>query len=225
VEYGVELFAEGLSLAAAGGHGLATELVARPWVLSHASSHPFAEAAIYRHVTPGSIMLTPELVDQSIRLFDEPELQRWLVDIPDIERVILDYMRAVDSVISPRAEDIDARRSGVIDAAIPSAFTDEVRQAFKRQLEEMALIFWMTDRERSARMAVAVAGRVATAPSRGSRGARGGLIIPGRSATVGSTDVLEGIPFVRGLVESTIMASARAMFSALARDASEPSDE
>jgi hypothetical protein len=118
---------------------------------------PPERALIYESVSAAEIRLDSAYLEASAQLVEEPEVGAWIFDFHAL-RPFAEQARQTDSSLVVVRETAQQERMERIEAeAIRTIFTDEVRHGFKRRLEETAHIFWITDRQRAARLAVAAA--------------------------------------------------------------------
>jgi hypothetical protein len=156
VEYGMALLAEALALNAESNLPLPRDFVIRRPLLGELPPPPTA-ALIHQHISRGQIFLLPTLLEESPRLLDEePELRGWVFGYGEVEQFVRDFQQS-ESRLLMTSDPPETRRARILDRAIDALFTPEMRRAFRRRLEETAYIFWQTDRQRSARQAVAAA--------------------------------------------------------------------
>lgn len=155
-EYAGSLVSEGLALNAERGLAVPTELRIHRGLLGDLPPPP-TDALIHRFVSRGQALLLPNLLEEASELLDEPELHGWFIGYDDLLPRAQELRRFRESRILLSGEPRDQREARTIDAAIDQIFTPPVRRAIRRRLEETAYAFWVTDRERSARRAVAAA--------------------------------------------------------------------
>jgi hypothetical protein len=116
-----------------------------------AQEHP-----IYRKVKWGDVREGPWR-EQSRRLLDEPELRFWFVD-EDWLRVYLPQLEEAQTsrlVLNPMQK--EERLAGIVRDAVKACCTGAIGPVLARRMEDMALYFLETNRELSARLALAVA--------------------------------------------------------------------
>jgi hypothetical protein len=103
-----------------------------------------------------AIAADENLLATSTQLFEEPELQRWLLD-HDQAHVYVDKLgQAQDSPLVLNKYQQQDRAQTVIDEALGDLFADDKVQSYARRLEEMAFHLAATSRLDSAKRALAV---------------------------------------------------------------------
>jgi len=118
---------------------------------------------------PQTIAADETLLATSVQLFEEPELQRWLLDHDQAHRYLDQIARVQESpLILNRHQQQDSVQE-VIDKAISEVFSEENGQSYARRLEETALHLATTERIEAAKRALAVA----LALKRSERGGKG----------------------------------------------------
>lgn len=157
VEYGLALLSEALALNAESQFPVPREFVIRRGLLGELPPPP-TEALIHRHISRGQSFLMPHLLDESARLLEsEPEPSSWAFSYGEVQQYAREYRQTEESRLLLTSEPREARQERIVGTAIDTLFTPVMRRAFRRRLEETAYIFWQSDRERSARQAVAAA--------------------------------------------------------------------
>ena len=157
VEYGLALLSEALGLNAESQFPLPRDFVIRRSLLGELPPPP-TDALIHQHVSRGQTFLMPNLLEESAGLLEgEPELIGWAFSYAEVEQYAREYRQAAESVLVLTSEPREVRQERIVGTAIDTLFTPTMRRAYRRRLEETAYIFWQTDRERSARQAVAAA--------------------------------------------------------------------
>jgi hypothetical protein len=157
VEYGLALLSEALALNAESHFPLPRDFVIRRSLLGELPPPP-TDALIHQHVSRGQTFLMPNLLEESAGLLEgEPELMGWIFGYDEVKQFAREYRQATESRLLLTSEPPEARQERIIGTAIDTLFTPTMRRAFRRRLEETAYIFWQTDRQRSARQAVAAA--------------------------------------------------------------------
>lgn len=148
--------AEGLQLNQASGFTVPADLQTYQSVLGDFGDPP-ERPLIYDFVSAAEIRLDASYLEQSTELADEPEITRWLFDFHDL-RPFAEQTRQLDTSLVVVHETARQERMERIEAeALRTVVTDDVRRGLKRRLEETAYIFWITARERAAKLAVAAA--------------------------------------------------------------------
>jgi hypothetical protein len=157
VEYGLSLLAEALALNAESHFPLPREFVIRRGLLGELPPPP-TSALIHQHVSRGQTFLMPNLLEESARLLEnEPEIGGWVFSYQEAEPFAREYRQATESRLLLTSEPPETRLQRILDTAVDTLFTPQLRRAFRRRLEETAYVFWQSGRERSARQAVAAA--------------------------------------------------------------------
>jgi hypothetical protein len=156
VDYARALIAEALQLNEKSGFTVPADFQTYRSVLGDLGNPP-ERALIYDSVSATEIRLDPTLLAQSAELADEAELSRWLFDFHDV-RPFAEQSRQLDrSMVVVHETARQERLERIESEALRTLVTDDVRHGLKRRLEETAHIFWITDRQRAARLAVAAA--------------------------------------------------------------------
>lgn len=181
VPYAQWLLQEAAALNAESGQPLPTEYHAWREVVG-APSEPIERPLVYAHVSRFEVKMRPELLDETPRLFAEPELEGWFFGYREVQRYATELRRAREArlVLTPESE--EQRHERVLTQAIRDLVTPRVRRALQRRLEETGYLFWATGRPEQAKRAVAAAVEIAD---------RDPLLLPRH-------------PFVRALVERSI---------------------
>ena len=156
VEYGLALLSEALAHNAETRTPLPREFVFRRGQLGELPPPP-ADALIHQHISRGQALLMPNLLDESAQLLEEPELIGWVFGYDEVKSYAHEIRQGAESRLILSTEPRENREQRVLGTAIDTLFTPTLRRAFRRRLEETAYLFWATDRERSARRAVAAA--------------------------------------------------------------------
>lgn len=97
------------------------------------------------------------LLATSAQLFEEPELQRWLLDHEQAHPYVDKLSAAQESVLVLNQYQQQDRAQAVIEEAVADLFSAEGAQAYARRLEETALHLAVSGRLENAKRAVAVA--------------------------------------------------------------------
>ncbi|HEX3245562.1 MAG TPA: hypothetical protein VHX16_09155 [Chloroflexota bacterium] len=155
-DYARALLAQALELNQATGFNVPTEIHTYRSILGDFGAPP-ERALIYDFVSAAEIRLEPAYLAQSAELAGEPEAEHWIFDFHAV-RPFAEQARQTDSSLVVLHETSRQERLERIQTeAIRAILTDEVRDGLRRRLEETAYIFWITGRQRAARMAVAAA--------------------------------------------------------------------
>jgi hypothetical protein len=129
-----------------------------PAMRSHIVSSPAEQIAVPLpdSLDREAIAADENLLATSTQLFEEPELQRWLLD-HDQAHVYVDKLgQAQDSPLVLNKYQQQDRAQTVIDEALGDLFADDKVQSYARRLEEMAFHLAATSRLDSAKRALAV---------------------------------------------------------------------
>lgn len=157
VEYGLSLLSEALALNAESGFPIPREFLLHRNVIGELPPPP-TDALIHQYISRGQTLLTPSVLDESAMLFDEQhEVQGWIFGHSETLPFVREYKQAERSPLILAAEPDGDRQGRAIDTAIDTLFTPPIRRGYRRRLEELAYVYWKTDRERAARQAVAAA--------------------------------------------------------------------
>ena len=90
--------------------------------------------------------MRPELLEHSAELFEEAEIEYWVLGYRDVQKYAAELRRAATSrlVLTPESDEQRAER--VLSQAIREVFTAPQRRGLQRRLEETAYIFLRTER-------------------------------------------------------------------------------
>lgn len=103
-----------------------------------------------------TIATDENLLATSVQLFEEPELQRWLLDHEQAHHYTDQIAQAQESTLVLNRHQQQDRVQTVIDKAIIEVFAEENGRSYARRLEESALHFAATKRIEAAKRALAV---------------------------------------------------------------------
>jgi len=156
-EYAAALVSEALALNRESGFTIPRDFLFHRTALGELPPPPI-DALIHQHVSRGQAFLLPDLLDAAGNLLDEPELQSWIFRYSETKERARELRQSRESRLILTAEPPEVREQRILDAAVDGLFTPTMRRAIRRRLEEVAYVFWATDRERAARQAVAAAG-------------------------------------------------------------------
>jgi hypothetical protein len=122
---------------------------------------PYERPLVYEEVSRFEIKMRPELLERSVDLFEEPEIENWLLGYREVQKYATELRRAAESrlVLSPESE--EQRTERVLGQAIRDLFAGPLRKGLQRRLEETGYIFLRTDRPQAAKLAVAAAVEIA----------------------------------------------------------------
>lgn len=135
------------------------EVESYPALRSHllSSSAAPVEVPLPANLNRESIAADGNLLATSVQLFEEPALQRWLLDHDQAHGYLDQIAQVQESPLVLNRYQQQDRVQTVIDKAIGEVFNGERGRSYARRLEETALHFVATDRLEAARRAVAVA--------------------------------------------------------------------
>lgn len=131
---------------------------AYPALRSHLLSTPAqpVDLPLPANLDRQAIAADESLVATSIQLFEEPEMQRWLLDHEEAHHYTDQIAQAQESLLVLNRHQQQDRVQTVIDKAIIEVFSGERGQSYARRLEEAALHFAATNRNEAAKRALAV---------------------------------------------------------------------
>jgi hypothetical protein len=101
--------------------------------------------------------MRPELLRESPELFEEPEMEGWILGYKEVRPYAAELRRARESRLVLTAESEEQRHERVVGQAIRDLFGTPQRRALQRRLEEVAYIFLRTERPQEAKLAIAAA--------------------------------------------------------------------
>ena len=117
----------------------------------------FNQPLIYDFISPFEMKLRSELLGRSDQLLDEPEFKGWFFELKEIEHFASKIVESEKSKLIVGLKTPQERQKEAEKEAIEVLFNDQRRAIFKRRLEEMSYIFFKTEREELARIALAAA--------------------------------------------------------------------
>ncbi|MEW6298684.1 MAG: hypothetical protein AB1671_13185 [Thermodesulfobacteriota bacterium] len=160
------LMHEGYERAQARG---ATDIEAYPALRSHILSSPArpVDVPVPAPLAQEAFAANEALLTTSLQLFEEPELQRWLLDATQVRPYIEQITRAQDSPLILNRYQQQDRVQMVITQAIDELFSGESGKVYARRLEEMAFYLAATERPDAAKRALAVAFALKNSPQGG----------------------------------------------------------
>lgn len=131
---------------------------AYPAMRSHILSSPAKQTAVPLpdSLNREAIAADENLLATSTQLFEEPELQRWLLDHDQAHTYVDKLNQAQDSPLVLNKYQQQDRAQSVIDEALGDLFADDKAQIYARRLEETAFYLAATSRLDSAQRALAV---------------------------------------------------------------------
>lgn len=118
-------------------------------------------------LTQEALAATDALLATSVQLFEELELQRWLLDAAQVRPYIEQIAQAQESPLILNRYQQQDRVQMVISKAIDDLFSGESAQVYARRLEEMAFYLATTERPEAAKRALAVALALKNSPQGG----------------------------------------------------------
>lgn len=147
------------------------EIESYPALRSHLISTPAQPVAVplSANLDPEAITADESLLATSVQLFEEPQLQRWLLDHDQAHAYIDQIAQAQESpLVLNRYQQQDRIRT-IIEKAISEVFSAENSLSYARRLEEVTLHLAASGRLEAAKRALAVA----LALKRSERGGKG----------------------------------------------------
>jgi hypothetical protein len=181
VDYAQWLIQEAAAVNAESGATLPTEYQLWREVVGEPAQPP-ERPLVYEEVSRFEVKMRPELLRDSPRLFEEPELAGWFFGYQDVRQYATELRRARESRLVLSTESEEQRQERVAGQAIRDLFTPALRRALPRRLEETGYLFLRSERPLQARLAVAAAVEIADSDP---------IVLPRH-------------PFVRTLVERSI---------------------
>jgi hypothetical protein len=181
VDYARWLVHEAATLNAESGTTLPTEYQLWREVVGEPAQPP-ERPLVYETVSRFEVKMRPELLRDSPRLFEEPELQGWFFSYQEVREYANELRRARESRLVLSSESEEQRQERVVGQAIRELFTPALRRGLQRRLEETGYIFLQSERPLQARLAVAAAVEIADSDP---------IVLPRH-------------PFVRAIVERSI---------------------
>jgi hypothetical protein len=112
---------------------------------------------IYHHLSDEDGGNRPDLLDRSGSLFDLPIFQSWFMGKEEVQKYLHLWEEASQSrlVLTPYQQ--EGRLMDIYRQAVEELFDKPRRALFRRRLEEMAYILWVTGKEKEARIALVAA--------------------------------------------------------------------
>jgi hypothetical protein len=112
---------------------------------------------IYLHLSEENWENRPDLLDRSGSLFDLPIFQAWFLREEEMQKYLHLLKEASESrlVLTPYQQ--EARVMDIYRQAVEELFDRPRRALFRRRLEEMAYILWVTGKENEARTSLVAA--------------------------------------------------------------------
>jgi hypothetical protein len=160
IPYAQWLIQEALALNAESGFAVPLEY--RHWQdVIGTPPQPYERPLAYEEVSRFEVKMRPELLEHSPELFEEEEVEHWLLGYRDVQKYAAELRRAAESrlVLTPESDEQRAER--VLAQAIREVFTAPQRRGLQRRLEETAYIFLRTERPQAAKLAIAAAVEIA----------------------------------------------------------------
>jgi hypothetical protein len=160
IPYAQWLIQEALALNAESGFAVPHEYHHWKDVIG-APSEPYERPLAYEEVSRFEIKMRPELLEHTPELFEEEEVEHWLLGYRDVQKYAAELRRAATSrlVLTPESDEQRAER--VLNQAIRDVFTAPQRRGLQRRLEETAYVFLRTERPQQAKLAIAAAVEIA----------------------------------------------------------------
>ncbi len=147
------------------------EVESYPALRSHLISTPAQPVTVPlpANLDPEAITADESLLATSIQLFEEPQLQRWLLDHDQAHAYIDQIAQAQESPLVLNRYQQQDRIQTIIEKAISEVFSAENSLSYARRLEEVTLHLAASGRLEAAKRALAVA----LALKRSERGGKG----------------------------------------------------
>ena len=147
------------------------EVESYPALRSHLISTPAqaVEVPLPASLDPEAIAADENLLATSVQLFEEPEVQRWLLDHDQAHVYIDQISQAQESPLVLNRYQQQDRIQTIIDKAITEIFSAENGRSYARRLEEASFRLAATGRLEAAKRALALA----LALKRSERGGKG----------------------------------------------------
>jgi hypothetical protein len=147
------------------------EIESYPALRSHLISTPAQPVAVPlpANLDPEVITADESLLATSVQLFEEPQLQRWLLDHDQAHAYIDQIAQAQESPLVLNRYQQQDRIQTIIEKAISEVFSAENSLSYARRLEEVTLHLAASGRLEAAKRALAVA----LALKRSERGGKG----------------------------------------------------
>ncbi len=147
------------------------EVESYPALRSHLISTPAQPVAVPlpANLDPEVITADESLLATSVQLFEEPQLQRWLLDHDQAHAYIDQIAQAQESPLVLNRYQQQDRIQTIIEKAISEVFSAENSLSYARRLEEVTLHLAASGRLEAAKRALAVA----LALKRSERGGKG----------------------------------------------------
>lgn len=149
------LMSEGYERATAEGKEKQNEIAQYPAARSHLLTAPAEPQAV---PLPDALdrAADPDILADSARLLEEPEIRRWLLDAEQAKPYLDKMTSAQESPLVLNKFQQKDRVEDVIKEAASDLFSDRGAQIYARRLEETALYFASTGRMESAQRALSV---------------------------------------------------------------------
>ena len=147
------------------------EIESYPALRSHLISTPAQPVVVPlpAKLDPEAITADESLLATSVQLFEEPQLQRWLLDHDQAHAYIDQIAQAQESPLVLNRYQQQDRVQTIIEKAISEVFSAENSRSYARRLEEATLHLLAGGRPETAKRALAVA----SALKRSERGGKG----------------------------------------------------
>lgn len=132
---------------------------AYPALRSHLLSSPTEAAPVPppEGIDPAEVASQDTWLSTSSQLFEEPDLQRWLLDQDQAKPYVEQMTQAQDSPLVLNKYQQQDRAQGIIDTVLAELFSGDSARTYARRLEETAFHLAARSRFDSAKRALAVA--------------------------------------------------------------------
>lgn len=156
VDYAIQLVEEARARNRETDTPLPREFHAWRRIIGTPSRH-YEKPLTYEGLRPIEVQLNPSYLSESGNLLEEPELLSWVLPLEKIQKYAEEIRNVRESRVFLPNVTKEERENSVISQAISELFGGAGRKVMKRRLEEMAYVLLVTGRDRSARLALAVA--------------------------------------------------------------------
>ena len=153
-----EGYERALATPAAGGQTGDQSIETYPALRSHLLSGPAAPCPVPLpdSLDPAAIAADDSWLTTSSQLFEEHELQRWLLDQDQARPYVEQRTQAQDSLLVLDKYQQQDRAQGIVDTVVAELFSGESARAYARRLEETAFHLAARSQLDSAKRALAV---------------------------------------------------------------------
>jgi hypothetical protein len=149
------LLERGYSLRAGKGESSGDYLRLRPWLLDHA--RPIEKPKVYEVLSSEAVSRNALTESQIQKLLNHEYMATWIVDPEKLKPVIEEINNAEQSRILVSEIQKIERINQIKQASIGKLYPDTERAMLKQRLEEMAYVFFKSEEEPYARLALACA--------------------------------------------------------------------